>query len=409
MRTVSFALFALLTMGCAMDPADDPTEDLGAVGGKADAITTRNVTLRPHHADGTPSRRTFTVTTAASFRASLGYSDAAQTSIVVSDDSGTLAQSPMTWQPTVVVPEASSPRKVHIVVESSSDAPVNVRLSAATREPRALKIATFNIRWYGIGGDLDHPGPETRNPTLKPFVETALGDADIVVFEEITKPEMLEAEVIPAGWTCSTYTNTTPNHQFVVACLAPGLVLTHEADDDNFAYEPVALGTLRPGVGGVVRDAETLAPVARMMGVHLKALPDGTDKRLQQAGIIGDRLAALSTLNEELPTFVLGDFNAHRAVDTHRTEDDWTLIGEVFAKHPELALAHVEHSFENTYRDKDGKAYKLDHMFLSGADVGAVDVVGECNLKWPDDQAAIDKHFDEISDHCPVIANITVH
>src|SRR3954464_6324108 len=113
MRTASLALLACLG-ACAMDAADDPAEDLGAVGGKADAITTRNVTLRPHHADGTPSYRTFTVTTAQSFRASVGCTDGAQTRIVVTDDSGTLAESPTTWQPTVVVPEAAAPRTVHI-------------------------------------------------------------------------------------------------------------------------------------------------------------------------------------------------------------------------------------------------------------------------------------------------------
>jgi endonuclease/exonuclease/phosphatase family metal-dependent hydrolase len=195
----------------------------------------------------------------------------------------------------------------------------------------------------------------------------------------------------------------------VVGCLAPGLVLTHEADDDDIGYQPLALGTLRPGVAGIVRDADTLAPVARIMGVHLKALPDSTDRRLQQAKILVDRFAALEPLDDQLPLFVLGDFNAHRAVDTGRDKDDWTLIGDVFATHPELGLAHVEHPFENTYRDKDGKAYKLDHMFLAGAKVEDVDVIGPCNDAWPADQVAIAKHFDEISDHCPVVANVVVH
>jgi endonuclease/exonuclease/phosphatase family metal-dependent hydrolase len=314
----------------------------------------------------------------------------------------------VTWQPTVVVPAASAARQVKIRIESSADAALAVRLHVATPEPRKLKIATFNIRWYGVGGDIDHPTAETRNPTLKAFVDEHLADADLVVFEEILDAAMLQAEVVPAGWTCSTYENATPKHQFVTGCLAPGLFLTREADDTNLGYEPVAMNTLRPALAGVVRDASTFAPIARLAGVHLKALPNSTDRRLQQVTILGDRLAELDAKKEALPLLVLGDFNAHRSTDTMRDKDDWTLIAETFEQHPELGLARVDYPFENTYRDKDGKAYKLDHMYLSRASVEGVDVVGPCNLAWPADQAAITQHFDQISDHCPVIANITL-
>jgi endonuclease/exonuclease/phosphatase family metal-dependent hydrolase len=393
---------------CALDEDGDTPEDLGALGGKADKITTRNVTLRPHLSSGAPSRRTFTVTTGAAFRASVGYSPDGQTRIVVSDDSGDLADSGVTWQPTVVVPAASAARKVKIRIESSADAALPVRLHVATPEPRKLKIATFNIRWYGIGGDVDHPMAETRNPTLKAFVEEHLADADLVVFEEIVDPVMLQAEVVPAGWTCSTYENTRPMHQFVTGCLAPDLLLTREADDTNLGYEPVAMNTLRPALAGVVRDAATLAPLARLGGVHLKAMPDSTDRRIQQVTILADRLTELDARNEQLPLLLLGDFNAHRSTDTMHDKDDWTLIAETFDRYPELGLAHVDYAFENTYRDKDGKAFKLDHMYLSRASVEGVDVVGPCNLAWPADQAAITQHFDQISDHCPVIANVTL-
>jgi endonuclease/exonuclease/phosphatase family metal-dependent hydrolase len=185
-------------------------------------------------------------------------------------------------------------------------------------------------------------------------------------------------------------------------------VLTREADDDDVGYQPLALGTLRPGVSGIVRDAQTLAPVARIMGVHLKAQPDSTDRRLQQAQILVDRFASLATRNEQLPLIALGDFNSHRAIDTHRTKDDWDLIADVFSTHPELRLARVAYPFENTYREKTGKAYKLDHIFLGGATAQDVDVIGPCNLQWPADEAIIATHFDEISDHCPVVANVEI-
>jgi hypothetical protein len=409
MRTVFASIACIASLAaCGVDDGADATEDLGALGGKADKITTRNVTLRPHLASGAPSRRTFTVTTASEFRASVGYAPDAQTRLVVSDDSGDLADSSATWQPTVVVPAAAAPRELKIRIENLADTSVPVRLHVATPEPRKLKIATFNIRWYGVGGDVDHPTAETRNPMLRAFVEQHLADADMVVFEEILDVAMLQAEVVPAGWTCSTYPSTQAKHQFVTGCLAPNLFLTREADDDDVGFQPLALGTLRPGLAGVVRDAATLAPIARIVGVHLKAMPDSTDRRLAQAKILVERLAQLDTRNEQLPLLLLGDFNAHRSTDTMRDKDDWTLIGEVFDTQPALGLAHAAYAFENTYRDKAGKAYKLDHMYLSRAALESIDVAGPCNLAWPADQATITQHFDQISDHCPVIASITL-
>jgi len=396
--------------GCVADEADDPTEDLGALGGKADKLTTRNVTLKPRLASGAPSRRTFTVTTKESFRVSVGYTPDAATRVIVSDESGTLAESPVTWQPTVVVPAASTPRKVSIRIENASTASVPVRLHAATPEPRALRIATFNIRWYGVGGDIDAPTAETRNGTLRAFFDEHLAAADLVVFEEILDVEMLRTEVVPAGWTCSTYTSTAAKHQFVVGCLAPGLTLTREADDTDVAYQPLALGSLRPALAGIMRDEATLAPIARIAGVHLKALPDSTERRLQQAGILGDRLAALAAANtyEQLPLIVLGDFNAHRAVDTGKMQDDWDLISDVFSTHPELGLERVAYPFENTFRNKDAKAYKLDHMWIGGGVAADIDVAGPCNLTWELDRPAIEQHYDQISDHCPLIATVTL-
>lgn len=389
---IAAAISVLVVVGCVAEDTEDPAEDLGIVGGKADKVTTRNITLRKHRSDGSPSTRTFTVTANEEIRISLGYADdAAQTRIVVDGEAGEL-----TWQPTIVVPASAVARKIRL--ENTADHDVAATFHVETRTKRTLRVATWNIRWYGIGGDVDMPKAEHRNATLKSYFDANLGDADVVIFEEILDVAMLRAKVVPADWTCSTYTNTTPEHQFVVACLAPGLVLTREADDDDIAFQPVALGTLRPAVTGVVRDARTRAPIARLAGVHLKALPNSTARRLEQARILGERFA---THADGLPAIVLGDFNAHRAVDTGGTRDDWDLIEE------QLGIPLVETTFANTYRDKAAKAYKLDHLFTDG-DARDVNVVGPCNLAWETDRAAIEAYFDSTSDHCALIANVTL-
>ena len=88
--------------------------------------------------------------------------------------------------------------------------------------------------------------------------------------------------------------------------------------------------------------------------------------------------------------------------------DDWDLIDDVFQTHPELGLAHVKHTFEHTFRDKEARAFKLDHMWLGSARPSAIDVAGPCNLSWDVDRTAIELHFDKISDHCPLIATVTL-
>jgi hypothetical protein len=408
MRSILLIAITCL-VGCVADDIEDEVEDLGALGGKADRVMTRNLTLRPKLASGAPSKRTFTLETATRFRVSLAYAPDGPTKLVASDESGAvIAESPSTWQPTIVVPEAAAPRTLKLRVESLAGASLPVRLHVATPEARSLRIATFNIRWYGVGGNVDMPVPEHRNPALKAFVAEHMADADLIVFEEIVDATMLLAEVVPAGWACETYKNTQPNHQFVVACHPPELALTREADDDDLAYAPLAMGSLRPGLAGVLRDVRTGAPIARVMGVHLKALTDSTTKRLAQAKIIADRFAALAAANEQLPGIALGDFNAHRAVDTMREKDDWDLISDVFAATAGVGLAHVEHGFTNTYVDKDAKALILDHMWVERARATQVAVPGACNLPWATEQAAIVKYFDELSDHCPLIATIAL-
>ena len=94
--------------------------------------------------------------------------------IVVSDDSGTLAESALTWQPTVVVPAAAAPRTIKIRIDHAGTTPLPARLHVATPEPRKLRIATFNIRWYGVGGNIDAPTAETRNGTLRAFFDVVV-------------------------------------------------------------------------------------------------------------------------------------------------------------------------------------------------------------------------------------------
>ena len=93
-----------------------------------------------------------------------------------------------------------------------------------------------------------------------------------------------------------------------------------------------------PGGRGPAPRCGERCTVARIVGVHLKALPGSTDQRLQQAEILAQRLVTTEKLGDQLPTIVLGDFNSHRMDVNGHAADDWSLIDAVFKKHPELAL-----------------------------------------------------------------------
>ena len=72
------------------------------------------------------------------------------------------------------MPASVAPRTVRIQIENTADTEVPVRFHVSTSAPRKLRVATFNIRWYGIGGDSDAPKPEYRNASLKSFIAANL-------------------------------------------------------------------------------------------------------------------------------------------------------------------------------------------------------------------------------------------
>jgi endonuclease/exonuclease/phosphatase family metal-dependent hydrolase len=265
---------------------------------------------------------------------------------------------------------------------------------------RELRIATFNIRWYGLDGDLFNAfGTESRHDSIRAFMREHLAAHDVVVFQEIVDLELFEEEIMP-DHTCVTYDGFTGKHQHVMLCHTDALAFVPEDDDEDFALEALNLGGLRPGLHGklVAADGD---PLAHVVAVHLKAKEDSTEKRLEQAAILSARLDVLAAKNDGLPVVLIGDFNTHRADVTGRAENDEALLAEILEK--DDRVHRVEQGVVHTYREKNGIGFRLDQAWLS-PDITVTDVAvpGPCNVDFATDPNAIVEYYDTVSDHCPL-------
>lgn len=265
---------------------------------------------------------------------------------------------------------------------------------------RALTIATFNVRWFGLDGDLSGSiGDETRVATVRRFIDEHLADHDVLVFQEIVDTALFETEVM-FDRTCVTYDGFSGKHQHVMVCHSPELLFVREPDDTNFAMEALNLGGLRPGVHGALVDAAG-EPLAHVVAVHLKANETSTTKRLAQTEILSDRLDALADRDDGVPAILIGDFNTHRTDVTMLADSDEVLLGELLEAGGRVR--RVEQNVVHTYRERDGVGFRLDQAWLSpNIDVESVTVPGACNLDFAKHGAEIVAYYDTVSDHCPV-------
>ncbi|MCB0393882.1 MAG: endonuclease/exonuclease/phosphatase family protein [Bdellovibrionales bacterium] len=267
-----------------------------------------------------------------------------------------------------------------------------------------LVVTTFNIRWYGLD-DKKGPSLAERDRALKSYIDYAMDDVDVIVFQEIVNPDRLQNSVLRSTFKCQTYEPRGSKHQHVVLCHRPYLKFQRESDDDNYELEDVAMGSsgARPGLHGVIT---TLGgkKLAHMIGVHLKAFPEETEKRLKQTKIIADRVAEL---NDGIPVIVTGDFNSHVSPLNGRDKDDKELMDDIYQT--ERSNLRLVPNSLFTFRNGE-HANQLDHVWITkGVKLRSrIQVGGPCNedALFGFDGEELSKELEEyneyISDHCPV-------
>lgn len=261
---------------------------------------------------------------------------------------------------------------------------------AANRAPATtLSFTTFNVKWYGLNGRLEGaPGSETRAAAIRAHLQSNNLFTDVMAFQEVVDVNDLVRNVVGDGYSCESYAHSNSRHQHVVICVSSAYRFEVADDDDNFTLENVAMRDHRPAVHGVVKTRRG-TPVAHVMAVHLKAMPDYSETRLTQTRMIAEYMA---DIDADLPIVIMGDFNVFNS----DPEDMQAIFDEY-----ELGMRELEVVEANTYRTPN-LGSKLDRIWARGMSTAArPHAYGPCNAAASQrDKIAVFNR--QVSDHCPV-------
>lgn len=275
-------------------------------------------------------------------------------------------------------------------------------LSAANAQK--VNITTFNIKWFGLGGSMwNSPETEFRQQYIKRFLDQELPSSNIIVFVEVTNPELL-SKIVADRFDCVTYARDSIRHQRIVTCYNPGKYRVEKYDEDYIIPE-VALDNpgLRPATQVKICSLNGKC-FLQLIGVHLAAGPK-TEKRVEQMNLIAENLKKQTKI---LPTVITGDFNSYSTHQNGLAEDDMSLF--------EKTLSSTNTSFKsitrsiNTYNTGErGRAY--DHIVIS-SDITYSRVTGyKACEKNPNLNEKFIPYYSfsrYFSDHCPVTAQLTI-
>lgn len=269
------------------------------------------------------------------------------------------------------------------------------------RPSQNLRVTAFNIEWYGLGGSLEgDPSKEKRDSTLKDFLSSYVPKSDIMVFEEVVDIDRLVKKVLPPQTKCISYVHADAKHQHVVVCISKNYKFLKEQNDDNDVIDDVAINDRsRPAVHAIVADLSG-KPVLRVIGVHLKAMPNESKARLFQMEKIGEFIR--KTHDPKLPVLITGDFNTYDVVDTKLDENDDILFDRVFTRLG-MNISQAATSLKYTYWSPRYQSH-FDRFWVSGnvPVQGEVGVTGMCNKGGNSPYQDPHYYSKAISDHCPV-------
>ena len=268
-----------------------------------------------------------------------------------------------------------------------------------------LRLSTFNIAYYGLGAEAAGSlKDEYRDPWLKEFWPKELMESDVIAFQEIIDVPRIQ-KLMGGKHQCVSYDHASPKHQHAVLCYRSDYKFEKEAGDDNFLIDEVAMGRYRPALSGLLKN-EGGGPLAHIIAVHLKAMPDSSDIRMAQTELIAKRMGSFK---DGVPIVYLGDINTHETTLTKKIANDDIMMDTIFKNHG-LSLVQVPNPSAYTFRTatypNPPEGYKLDRFWvskeiLSGA---GAKVLGPCNSAVYDGQrfGRISFYNRFISDHCPV-------
>lgn len=255
-----------------------------------------------------------------------------------------------------------------------------------------ISITAFNIENYGNGFNTSKNSLDSRNQAVRDFLELTAADADVISFEEILNINELKVNLLQNRYDCHSYDENNGGHQHVVICHKKEFTFRISADDDNYIWENVSMGRLRPAVHGILVNAKG-RDLAHIIALHLKAMPDQTALRLEQTQMIAEHI---NDRNDQLPVILLGDLNTYN--------DDIDQMLNALNKSVDT-FRIIENPFAFTYRTSR-YSNKFDWIVVSGQApvIRDLQVSGPCNIDWHSGTAFDDLSYynTKVSDHCPV-------
>lgn len=273
---------------------------------------------------------------------------------------------------------------------------------AYAQNVKPVKFVSFNIEWFGLGGRPDNPFLEHREKTIKSFLNQHVLPADVISFEEIVNPVMLR-KLLPTGWTCITYKNSSPTHQHVVLCANDKFKFTgvgYDKDNDGL-INSVAINSesSRPALRVNLVDKATNRNLITVVSVHLKSAPNETGTRQTQIRAIG---ADLKNLSSTQPYIIMGDFNSFNPENSDlKTDEKYIFANALNAYTPGVNLLDLGKAY--TYRTAMLKS-QFDLFYVRGAKVKTnPKVFSVCNNpQKTKDFYGLNYYNYWVSDHCPV-------
>jgi len=254
-----------------------------------------------------------------------------------------------------------------------------------------LSFTQMNIKWFGLNGSPNEDGGnETRVQSIRAHLENNNLLSDVMVFEEIVDVELLTTGILEDKYRCHSYDRPDPKHQHVVLCHLKKYRLDPGPGTKDLIMDELDLnGRLRPAVHGVLKDYKGRS-VFHIIAVHLKAMPDMSEVRMQQVKLIADYLASIG---KRTPVAVMGDFNTYGS-DPEDISDLFADVG--------LEEVHSPEDFSWASASESYPRAKFDRTWMShaaAANVKASNVVGPCNNST---QTALETYNRKVSDHCAV-------
>ena len=240
-----------------------------------------------------------------------------------------------------------------------------------------LKITSFNLKWFGTGGELSgKSSDEYRGPWITEFINKYLIASDIILFQEVVDTKKLISLLGNLKYECQTYEGSGSRHQHLVLCHRAEFKFIPERDDDNLIFEDIASinnSKLRPAISGVITNAKSGEALLHILGVHLKAGRLEGQMREMQTQLLAGRILSFK---DKTPVVVLGDFNTYPKEISGSAGADLEKMDELYEQ---ADLKRVMHDFRYTFKSFN-YGHLFDHFWISNKlNIQSVDVFQACN------------------------------